>query len=473
MGSGSGAHLTAIVLLLFCPVHALADTLKITSKPSGATVEIDGVLAGTTPFEKDYPGGYFHKTKTSMGSRLEHPMVARLSLAGYVTREVRMTDGPMNWISINGRNRGEYWLLKSDHFEVELRAVEQVFTGGVTANLASAGSVNLQPELSLEELVRRTKPAVVYLKGLEYSGTGFFVTDTGVIATNAHLARDEESLLALLPGGQQLEAKVVYLDADLDIALVKVEGKEFPHLALADAATVKQGEEVLAIGNPGDAMLFSVTKGIVSAVGIFANAGPGTWIQTDTPINPGNSGGPLLNTRGEVIGINTQKLIKKNVTGIGFALSASDLLEVLHRFYPNVSAVSSARNTRPVAAPASTSVESASPATDSAAPVGSAVETQPVSSIASSGAQPADAPSEPEARQTPAGLGSVTITSDPDGAEIYVDDKFVGNAPAKLKLPAGNHVMILKAAGFKEWKRTLEVLKGSQVTLKPALEPAP
>jgi len=473
MGSGSGAHLTAIVLLLFCPVHALADTLKITSKPSGATVEIDGVLAGTTPFQKDYPGGYFHKTKTSMGSRLEHPMVARLSLAGYVTREIRMTDGPMNWISINGRNRGEYWLLKSDHFEVELRAVEQVFTGGVTANLASAGSVDLQPELSLEELVRRTKPAVVYLKGLEYSGTGFFVTDTGVIATNAHLARDEESLLALLPGGQQLEAKVVYLDADLDIALVKVEGKEFPHLALADAATVKQGEEVLAIGNPGDAMLFSVTKGIVSAVGIFANAGPGTWIQTDTPINPGNSGGPLLNTRGEVIGINTQKLIKKNVTGIGFALSASDLLEVLHRFYPNVSAVSSARNTRPVAAPASTSVESASPATDSAAPVGSAVETQPVSSIASSGAQPADAPSEPEARQTPAGLGSVTITSDPDGAEIYVDDKFVGDAPAKLKLPAGNHVMILKAAGFKEWKRTLEVLKGSQVTLKPALEPAP
>ena len=477
MASASGAHLTAMVLLLFCPVHALADTLKITSKPSGATVEIDGVLAGTTPFQKDYPGGYFHKTKTSMGSRLEHPMVARLSLAGYVTREIRMTDGPMNWISINGRNRGEYWLLKSDHFEVELRAVEQVFTGGVTANLASAGSVNLQPELSLEELVRRTKPAVVYLKGLDYSGTGFFVTDTGVIATNAHLARGEESLLAILPGGQQLEAKVVYLDADLDIALVKVEGKDFPHLALADAAAVKQGEEVLAIGNPGDAMLFSVTKGIVSAVGIFANAGPGTWIQTDTPINPGNSGGPLLNNHGEVIGINTQKLIKKHVTGIGFALSASDLLEVLHRFYPNVSAVSSAPNTRPVAAPASTPVETASPASnngsDSATPVGSGVEAQPVSSSASSGAQPADAPSEPEARQTPSGSGTVTITSDPDGAEIYVDAKFVGNAPAKLKLPAGNHVMTLKAAGFKEWKRTLEVLRGSQVTLKPALEPAP
>ncbi len=83
-------------------------------------------------------------------------------------------------------------------------------------------------------------------------------------------------------------------------------------------------------------MLFSVTKGMVSAVGTFPNAGPGTWIQTDTPINPSNSGGPLLNSRGEVIGINTQKLIKKNVTGIGFvARSATDLFDVLHRFYSN------------------------------------------------------------------------------------------------------------------------------------------
>jgi hypothetical protein len=139
MASVTGARLSAILLLLSCPARAAADTLKITSTPPGATVEIDGVRAGTTPFETDYPGSYFHKTKTSMGSRLEHPMVARISLAGFVTKEVRLTDGPMNWISINGRNRGEYWLLKSDHFEVELRAVEQVFTGGVTAKLASAG----------------------------------------------------------------------------------------------------------------------------------------------------------------------------------------------------------------------------------------------------------------------------------------------------------------------------------------------
>jgi S1-C subfamily serine protease len=149
---------------------------------------------------------------------------------------------------------GEYWLLKSDHFHGDLRPISEVFTGGVAAKLSSAGRVDLQPELSLEELVRRTKPADVYLKGLGGSGTGFFVTETGVIATNAHVARGEESFLTLLPKGQQLEPKVVYVDADLDIALTKVEGKDFPHLALADAASVRQGENVLAIGNPGDAM---------------------------------------------------------------------------------------------------------------------------------------------------------------------------------------------------------------------------
>lgn len=459
----SGARLAATLLLLVCPLGAAAETLKITSKPPRASVEINGVLAGTTPFEKDYPGGYFHKTKTSMGSRLEHALVARISLAGYATKEIRLTDGPMNWISLNGRNHGEYWLLKSDHFEVELQAVGQVFTGGVSAKLSSAGSVDLRPELSLEELVRRTKPAVVYLKGLDKSGTGFFVTSTGVIATNAHLARGEESLLAILPGGQQLEAKVVYVDADLDIALAKAEGSNFPHLTLADASTVKQGENVLAIGNPGDAMLFSVTKGVVSAVGKFANAGSGTWIQTDAPINPGNSGGPLLNGRGEVIGINTEKLVKKDVSGIGFALSATDVLEVLHRFYPNVLPASGAETAATQAAPAASSA-------DAASPISSGARSQLVSKTASPAAQAAEASPEDNSDETPPSFGTVAITSEPDGAEIYVDDKFVGNAPAKLKLTAGTHTMILKAPGFADWKRTLEVLKDSHVSLKPVLE---
>jgi len=357
--------LIAIVLVIAPP--AGAEKLQITSNPPGAAVSLDGVAEGVTPFEKDYPGGFFHRTHTSFGSRLEHAMVARVSLAGYASKEFTLTEGPMNWVGLNGHNHGEYFLLKTDHFHVNLDPIAGVFTGtisergpqggnGVSATPAAISGVpspavpasalpeaaarrfvdsaDFRVELSLEEVVRRTKPAVVFLKGLNKSGTGFFVTETGVIATNAHVARDEESLLAVMPDGVQLEAKVVYVDADLDLALLKVAGNKFPYLTLADAALVQQGESVFAIGNPGDAMLFSVTKGIVSAVGKFPSAGPGTWIQTDTPINPGNSGGPLLNSRGEVIGINTQKLVKKNVTSIGFALSATDLLGVLRSFYP-------------------------------------------------------------------------------------------------------------------------------------------
>jgi len=428
MTSGSGFRVAVILILFTCPTRVSADTLKISSKPPGATVEIDGVLAGTTPLEKDYPGGYFHKTRTSMGARLEHALVARISLAGYATKELQLADGPMNWISLNGRNRGEYWLLKSDHFDVELKAIGEVFTGGVAAKMSNAEKVDLEPELSLEELVRHAKPAVVYLKGLDRSGTGFFVTETGVIATNAHVARGEESLLTLLAGGQQLEAKVVYVDADLDIALAKVEGKEFPHLTLADAATVRQGESVLAIGNPGDAMLFSVTKGIVSGVGKFANAGPGTWIQTDTPINPGNSGGPLLNSRGEVIGINTQKLVKKNVTGIGFALSATDLIEVLEKFYPSAVAVTQKLSAEPRAL-------------DRA---------------------PAISPEE--------AVGTVLL-SKPEGAEIWVDHAFFGQVPSVLKLPAGTHLVVIKSRGFADWTRFVKVTKDSEVSLQPEMKP--
>jgi len=427
-----------------------AETLKITSNPPGATVELDGVASGTTPFEKDFPGGYFHKTKTSMGSRLEHPMVARVSLAGYTTKEVTLTEGPMDWISLNGRNRGQYWLFKSGHFEVELKSIADTFTGGISAKVSDS-IVSLAPELSLEELVRVTKPAVVYLKGLDKSGSGFFITSTGILVTNAHLARGEETLLTMLPNGQQLEARVVHIDQDLDIALAKVElsspTADFPHLTLADASTVRQGENVIAIGNPGDAMLFSVTKGIVSAVGKFPNAGPGTWIQTDTPINPGNSGGPLLNSRGEVVGINTQKLIKKNVTGIGFALSSTDLLEVLHRFYPNVARSS-------VMAPAAATItasqnQNQEQSTDAPAPQNNSAST------------PQDA------------IGTVAISSDPDGAEIFVDEKFHGNTPATLKLSAGSHAIVLKFPAHADWKRTLEVLKSSKTSLKANLDSAP
>jgi len=326
------------LLVSFCPSLARADTLRITSTPSGASVEINGVTVGTTPYEEEVPGGYFHKTKTALGRRLQHSMIACLSLPGYTTKEIQMTEGPMNWVSLKGHNHGEYWLVKLKHFHVELDPISRVFTGKISAEIPETAETprdaERKPELALEDVIARAKQAVVRLKGLSKSGSGFFVTEKGVIATNAHLARGEGSLLANLSGGEQLTAKIIHIDPDRDIALLKVEGDNFPCLTLAATSSVRQGETVIAVGNPGGGMPFTVTKGIVSAVGKFPAAGPGLWIQTDAAINPGNSGGPLLNTGGEVIGINTLKVERSSVSGIGFALSATDLLTVLRKFYP-------------------------------------------------------------------------------------------------------------------------------------------
>ncbi len=405
----SGLARFGVLTIILAAPTARANTLKITSTPSGATVQIDGVPVGTTPYEASYPGGYFHKTHSVFSERLEHPLAARLSKEGYATKEILLTDGPFVWRSLNGRPHGNYWLLKTDHLEVKLEPLTGVFTGAI----GTGGSTLAAPrrDLSVEEVIRRASPAVVLLKGTRVQGSGFFLTDSGLIATNKHVAEGETSLIAVTASGASLEASVVYVYPKFDLALVKVEGTGIPHLSLADVASVRPGQTVVAIGNPGPGLPDTATKGIVSAVGKLERE-PGTWVQTDAAVNPGNSGGPLLNTSGEVVGINTLK--PEDTQGIAFALSASDLLAVLRQFYPNLNA--------------------------------------------SGGEQPE-------------GIGAVTIASDPQGAEIHVDGKFVGTTPSSFKLAAGPHHIEIKMPGKQTWSRDLEVLKDSEVTLHPSLPP--
>jgi hypothetical protein len=433
MASGSYLLRLFAVLVFLVPSAARAETLKITSAPPGASVEINGVIVGTTPYEEEMPGGYFHKTKTALGRRLQHSLTVRISLAGYTTKEIQMTEGPMNWVSLKGHNHGEYWLVKTNHFHVDLDPISKVFTGKISAQFAEPADAPhdwaLKPEPPVEDVIARAKPAVVRLKGLGKSGSGFFVTEKGVIATNAHLARGEGSLLAVLPGGQQLAANIIHVDTDRDIALVKVEGDEFPYLSLASAGNVRQGETVIAVGNPGDAMPFAVTKGIVSAVGKFSAAGPGIWIQTDANINPGNSGGPLLNARGQVIGINTLKLEKKNVSGIGFAISASDLLAVLLKYFPDPNQI----------------------------------DTELLSSPDSNSGAKSNSPVQ--------AFGTIELR-EPKAAEIYIDGKFVGDIPAILPLAAGQtYLIVVKAPGHADWLKRISILPGMQTVLDPWPQP--
>ncbi len=109
----------ALLLCLLAP-RTHAETLTITSSPAGATVEIDGLVAGTTPYETAFPGGYFHKTHTAFGERLEHSMVVRISKDGYLSQKITLTNGPFDWVAITGRKRGTYFLIKARRFDVRL-----------------------------------------------------------------------------------------------------------------------------------------------------------------------------------------------------------------------------------------------------------------------------------------------------------------------------------------------------------------
>jgi PEGA domain len=100
-----------------------AESLTITSSPPGASVEINGSAAGATPYKIDYPGGYFHKPHTVFSSRLDHSMTVKVSLDGYITEQITLTQGPFDWIGLNGRQHGTYFLLKSPRFNIKLDPV--------------------------------------------------------------------------------------------------------------------------------------------------------------------------------------------------------------------------------------------------------------------------------------------------------------------------------------------------------------
>jgi len=158
----------------------------------------------------------------------------------------------------------------------------------------------------------------------ESGGSGFLISADGYILTNNHVVDEADKVTVTLSDENEYAAKVVGRDAETDVALIKVEGRNFPTVPLGDSDSMRPGDFVLAIGNP---LMYrhTVTMGVVSAKGRRISASAlDDFIQTDAAINFGNSGGPLINTQGEVVGINTA--ITRNdgmgrmVEGIGFAI---------------------------------------------------------------------------------------------------------------------------------------------------------
>jgi serine protease Do len=160
------------------------------------------------------------------------------------------------------------------------------------------------------------------------AGTGFIIDPSGYILTNHHVIADSSRISVRLTDGRTLRARRIGSDPDTDIALIKVESpRPLPHATLGDSDELRVGEWVLAIGNPL-AYEHTVTVGVVSYIGrkLFDSA-LDRYIQTDAAINFGNSGGPLINARGEVIGINAA--ISSRAANIGFAVPINQATAIL------------------------------------------------------------------------------------------------------------------------------------------------
>ena len=226
-----------------------------------------------------------------------------------------------------------------------------------SAQTATASDPLHQLNNSVRTLVRRITPSVVQVLVTGYGpvegnrgntdlvlgkqqslGSGVIVDPDGYIVTNAHVLRGAHRVQVKIPAaitgetpdgsfagrGRTVEARIIGLDADIDLALLKIEARGLSALPLADYNKLRQGEVVFAFGSP-EGLQDSVTMGVVSAAARQRDAdSPMVYVQTDAPINPGSSGGPLVNVDGELVGINTFILTEGGGNeGLGFAIPSA------------------------------------------------------------------------------------------------------------------------------------------------------
>jgi len=234
------------------------------------------------------------------------------------------------------------------------RPASSLNTSGTLAPPASAVRVLSEISDAFAAVTEAARPSVVFIKsqktetkrrlppGMEQffpryhsqpevergSGSGFIVSQDGYILTNNHVVEGAEQVTVRLLDRREFTAKIVGTDPNTDVAVLKIDAKGLTPAVLGNSDQAKIGEWVLAVGNPlGEALTFTVTQGIISAKGrplgglLRTTGSIQDFIQTDAAINPGNSGGPLVNVRGEVIGINSAIASETGYNvGYGFAI---------------------------------------------------------------------------------------------------------------------------------------------------------
>lgn len=278
--------------------------------------------------------------------------------------EIKYTDESFIDNNIQKKKKKRKKTIASVATSLVIALVGGIFGSGITYllvkdNISAAQYKNYSPSiftqetssgtLSTTEAFNKVAPAVVIVstKGLSNSGffpqevegigSGFIINEDGYILTNNHVIKGANEVKVTLSDGKEVNATVVNYDEAKDVAMIKVEdGTKVPAVAeLGDSDALFPGDQVIAIGTPlSKEFAQTLTQGVISAVNRNVASESGTsvnLIQTDAAINPGNSGGPLVNSKGQVIGINSMKigtqLSGTSVEGMGFAIPINEVKE--------------------------------------------------------------------------------------------------------------------------------------------------
>ena len=222
-----------------------------------------------------------------------------------------------------------------------------IFCAGFFVGMFAFRDRNPEPEetvLRTGQVAERVCPAVVLIQATSstavQSGTGFFIRSDGYLLTNYHVIQGAKTIrVTLYPGEVKKTARVVGYDENTDLALLYVKGSDFSTVTIGNSDLVAVGDQAIAIGHPsGEKCAWTVTQGIISAKRLFRQeTGEETkMIQTDAPVNHGNSGGPLLNDRGEVIGVISKKLLDSDketpLEGIGLAIPINEAMDAVKQW---------------------------------------------------------------------------------------------------------------------------------------------
>lgn len=249
-------------------------------------------------------------------------------------------------LEINGQRADCELILKDDTIYVPIRKVSESMGASVAWNPETrvASIVQSESEQAVSDMLARVSRSTVAIVGnyrrnqqnahvtTPAHGSGVVITSGGEILTNAHVVENLENIIVVMHDGSGYEASLKYIDTDLDLAVVKIQKLGLTPIKFADAEGITVGQSAYAVGTPiSFSLRNSASRGIVSGVRCSAY-GNYRLIQTDAAINPGNSGGPLVNSAGELIGINSSKFVSASIEGMGFAIPVDTVSYALRQF---------------------------------------------------------------------------------------------------------------------------------------------